>query len=273
VEPVVRLAHRPRLEGLDLLPDDGPFMLVGNHSAAMAAGELLSFAACYLEQQGPERPLAGMAHPFAFSLWPFSTFVRGMGAVPSTYQAAEETLQQGIPVLVFPGGDYEATRPLWRANQVMFAGRKGFVRIARKLSVPIVPLGIRGSHYSVPIVWRSRLLPWLAIVPRLLGIKRFPVTLLGATGAVAIGWLAGPRLGWPVAALLTWAWLASPLPLLPWVPSTIRMRVGTPISPQELFGNGGDDELDGAYDRVQTAVQQLVAALGQPTRNDQRVGP
>ena len=164
-------------------------------------------------------------------------------------------------MLVFPGGDYEATRPIWQAHTVMFAGRRGFLRIARRLQVPIVPMGIRGSHYSLPILWRSRTLAWLAVIPRLVGVKRFPMTLSGLLGALAIALFVGPSYGWVLALVLAWAWLASPLPLLPWVPSTIRLRIGTPIPPAELF-HDDDDELDRAYGRVESAVQQLVTSLG-----------
>jgi hypothetical protein len=30
-----------------------------------------------------------------------------IGALPSTYQAAEAALRAGVPVMVFPGGDHE----------------------------------------------------------------------------------------------------------------------------------------------------------------------
>ena len=81
--------------------------------------------------------------------------------------------------------------------------------------------------------------------------------MLGAAGVVAIVLVAGPRLAWWLTALLCWLWLASPLPLIPWVPSTIRMRIGKPISSAELFGEGEGD-LDGAYRKVEGAVQALV---------------
>jgi 1-acyl-sn-glycerol-3-phosphate acyltransferase len=55
-------------------------------------------------------------------------------------------------VLIFPGGDHEAFRPVWQAYRVDMANRKGFLRIARRAWVPIVPLGIRGSQFALPIL-------------------------------------------------------------------------------------------------------------------------
>ena len=202
--PVVKLAHRPELDGVDHLPD-GPFMLVANHSAI-----------------------------------------------------AEKALESGVSVLVFPGGDYEATRPIWQANQVCFAGRKGFLRIARAACVPIVPMGITGSVFTAPIVWRSRrVLAWLTLTPRLFGIRHMPVTVLGLLGALAL-LFGSAHLGWPLTLLLLWLWMGSPLALLPWIPSTIRMHIGKPIAHAELFAT---DDVDGAYERVEREVQALVTGV------------
>lgn len=259
VTPWARLMHRPTLAGIENLPADGAYLLVSNHSGGFAASELLSLAALWLERFGVGRRLAGLAHPFGFNFWPIAPMLRGLGAVPSTYEVAAKVLGEGIPIVIFPGGDLEATRPVWQAHRVDFGGRRGFLRIARAAGVPIVPMGIRGSHFSVPILWRSRhILPWLFVVPRLYGIKRFPLTLLGLAGAVVIVLLTA-GLPWPLRLALAWALFVTPIPFLPWVPSTIRMRIGEPIAAEELFPAGrGDEALADAYARVVGAVQRLV---------------
>lgn len=258
--PLLRLLHRPVLEGTEHLPA-GPFILVANHSGGLGGSEAFALAACWLERFGGARPLAGLAHPFGFSIWPISDFLRGLGAVPSTREWLHAALARGVPVLIFPGGDYEITRPFWEANRVQFGGRRGFLRAAREAGVPIVPMGIRGSAWVVPSLGRStRLLPNLLLVPRLLGLRRWPVTVLGVAGAAAIALWPG-ALGWPARLALCWGWLASPLPLLPWVPSTIRFRIGRPLAPEALFA-AGDPELDGAYRIVEGEVQALVDGLG-----------
>jgi 1-acyl-sn-glycerol-3-phosphate acyltransferase len=253
--PFVRAMFRPQIEGFSNLPD-GPFLLVANHSGALGIAEILTFATLYLDKFGTDRPLAGFAHPFGFRIWPLKLLMRGLGAIPSTYEAAEATLALGVPLLVFPGGDYEATRPIWLANKVDFCGRRGFLKMARKANVPIVPMGFRGSHYTAPIVWQSTwLLPYLFVAPRLLGIKRYPVTLLAVMlAAAAIVWL--PSLGlWRF--LVAFLALSSPLALLPWVPWTIRGRIGKPISYEELFPTLQDDALGDALSRVEDAVRVL----------------
>lgn len=262
LRPLVRALHRPTLAGLENLPAEGPFLLVSNHSAGIALSEIGSFIALWIERAGPERALAGFAHPLGLKIYPASVLMRHMGAVPSTYEGAADALSRGVPLLVFPGGDHESFRPIWDAHRVDFGGRRGFLRIARDAGVPIVPLGIRGSHFTVPILWRSRhVLPNALLLPRLLGMKRWPLTLFGAAGAAAL--LLGPTWSLPARALAAWAWLVSPLTCLPIVPATIRFRIGPALSPAELFGEASGeptDDLTAALAKVEAAVQAQVDA-------------
>lgn len=263
--PVVRLAHRPTLEGLASLPESGPYLLVANHSGGLGLAEIHCFASIWADTFRGERPLAGFAHPFGFHVWPLSRLLPGVGAIPSSYAAAEATLARGVPILVFPGGDHEVIRPIWQANCVDFGGRVGFLRIAHRAWIPIVPMGIRGSHYTVPVLARSKLLAFLAVWPRLVGIKRWPVTLLGLAGAVAIALLVPAA--WPWRLFLAWAWCASPFMLMPFVPWTIRIRIGEPIAPEVLFparGHVDDATLARALAVVERAVGERVTGRRAP---------
>lgn len=260
LRPFTRVMHRPTLEGLAHLPT-GPCLLVANHSAGIALSEIGSIMALWQDAHTPARPLAGFAHPLGLRIFPASALLRSVGAVPSTHAGADAALARGVSLLVFPGGDHEAMRPVWQAHRVDFGGRRGFLRIARRANVPIVPLGIRGSHFTVPILWRSRhLLPWALVLPRLIGIKRWPLTLVGAAGAAALLTLAPWTL--PVRALAAWAWLVSPLMCLPVVPATITLRIGPPLSPEALFeglpADADAEALGPALAKVEAAVQALV---------------
>ena len=255
--PVVRVMYRPTLEGAERLPREGAFMLVANHGASLGAADILSFAVMWLERFGVERPLAGFAHPFAFQVWPISVFMSQLGAIPSTFADGEATLADGVPILIFPGGDHEATRSSLGPQDVDFGGRVGFLKLARKAGVPIVPMGVRGSHMTAPVLFRSkRALAIAYVLPRLLGVKRYPFTVLAALGAIAIV-LALPQLGYARFAL-AFVFLASPLTLLPWVPWKLRARIGAPISPRELFGDTQDGDLSPALARVESEIRALI---------------
>lgn len=256
VGPAVRLLWRPTLTGTGNLPTDGPFLLVANHSAGTGLAEILSLACLWLDAFGTDRPLAGMALPTDFQVPGNRDLVRALGAIPSTREAAEQALGAGVPVLVFPGGDYEALRPIWQVNRVDFGGRVGFLRIARALRVPVLPLGIRGGHMTGPVLFRSRLLATLLVTPRLIGVKRWGISLFGAL--VAFGLLLLPLPLW-LRALLVFGWLGSPMSFPPWIPWTVRMRVGPALTPEALFGDDVSEEgLRSALTRVEAAVQAEV---------------
>ena len=272
VRVAVRLAHRPTLEGFDHLPRGAPYMLVANHSAGLGQAELASLVVLYTDavkargESLEDRPLAGFAHQFGFKVPLFGRLMRGLGAVPSTYEAAHDTLTRGVPLLVFPGGEYETLRPLWQAERVDFGGRKGFLRIARDAAVPIVPLGIRGSHYTAPVLLRAGWLATALVTPRLMGLKRWGISLFGALLAAAIA-LSSLAVGWKV--LLVWLCLQSPLVFVAWIPWTITMRIGPPIPAAELAAL----DLDAAYRRVEGAVQALVTGPGPLHLKDSRLKP
>ncbi len=162
-------------------------------------------------------------------------------------------------ILVFSGGDYESLSPVWRANQVDLGGRLGFLRIARAASVPIVPLGIRGGGFTAPLLLRSKLLATLLVAPRLLGTKRWALSVLGLVGAALIA-LYAPW-SWPVRAAIIVLWLGSTLVFLPWIPWALRFRIVAPLAPTDLFSGelGRTDEgLRVALGRVERAMQGLI---------------
>jgi 1-acyl-sn-glycerol-3-phosphate acyltransferase len=255
--PLVRLLFRPSLQGCEHLPE-GPFLVVANHSGG-GYSELSSLAWLWQQRFGDSRPVAAMAAPPVFLIPGGGMLLGSLGAVPATYRHAEAAFASGASVLVFPGGDFDCFRPIWQANKVDFNGRKGYLRLARKAGVPVVPLGIHGSHYTAPVLWRSRVLPWLLLLPRLLfGVKRLPVTVVGLIGAAAIVALAGPTIGTPLAVAAGLLWLTSPLAfMIPVVPWTITLRFGPALHPSELF-TAEDPELDAASERVLAEVQRLV---------------
>lgn len=240
---------RARILGLDTLPKDRPFLLVANHSGGLGLAELTCLASIYLENSSYENKLAGVAHHLGFRVPGLAHVHARLGSVPSTHDACQRALSQGVPLLVFPGGDHESFRPLWQAGRVDFGGRMGYARLAIEAGVPVVPMGIVGGAWTAPMLWRSTwLLPRLLVWPWLAGLKRWPLSLLGLIGAVGIATMTS--LGhwrWP----LMWAWLASPLPLTPWIPARLTMRVGGPIEP-------GSDARAFA-DRVEGELQRLVS--------------
>jgi 1-acyl-sn-glycerol-3-phosphate acyltransferase len=261
VTPLVRLLWPARLVGWERVPADRAALIVANHSGSGVV-DVFALAVALLERPGPLPRLTGMAHPAAFHLPIVGRFLRDVGAIPATYEHAQAALAQGVHVLVYPGGDHDAFRPVWQAADVDFAGRQGFLRLARRAGVPVVPLGYRGTAFSNPVLWRSGLLPRLALLPRLLGLKRLPILVPWLAGLAAILLTALPE--HPLAAaLLAWVWVSFFWVgmALPWVPWPVQMTIGEPIAPEDLFGTRDEAApLDAAYARVVTQVEAAVRA-------------
>jgi len=75
---------------------------------------------------------------------------------------------------VFPGGDEEVFRPWLRRNQIDLGGRMGFISLAIRERVPVVPMTIHGTHESTFVLTRGRTLAKLTGLHRL-RIKVFPL--------------------------------------------------------------------------------------------------
>ena len=84
--------------------------------------------------------------------------------------------------LVFPEGTKGTSKSYADRYQLRRFGRGGFVEIAMRAGVPIIPIAVIGSEEAMPIVFR---LPTLA---RALRVPYFPVTAnlltMGPIGAV-----------------------------------------------------------------------------------------
>lgn len=212
------------MEGVENLPEEGPYLLVGNHPPCLATSEFFSFAALWAHRFGDSKPIAAYTHVIAHRVWPLPWAFEQVGAIPSTYEAAHATIEAGVPIVLFPGGDHEALRPFWQSG-VDFNRREGFLKIARRYDIPIVPMAITGQ--SAPVLLRSRAFATTFVWPRLFGFKRWGITVLGAS--VAAGLFAWLPVAWPWRAFAAWMYVASPAQLLSWVPTRIRFRIGQPM--------------------------------------------
>ena len=255
---LIKWFFKPTIEGTEFLPKDRGCLVVANHSLP----DLFAFA--WLVSNIEELDgLTAMSHPVCYRVPFIKVLIKEIGLIPSTYSYAKLAFKKGLRVLVFPGGDYDVMRPFWQASRVDFNGRKGFLRVAKENWVPIVPMGVQGGHISMPILWRSKSLSWLVVFPRLLGIKRWCVTVLGLAGAILITVYLGSEISVGATVILLLLWLGGPLSFLFIIPSKIKYRMGPLIEPEELFGEKDSDnsdsiDYDQAYKKVIDAVQERV---------------
>jgi 1-acyl-sn-glycerol-3-phosphate acyltransferase len=231
--------YHGRVEGFAKLPK-GPFMLVGMHGGGpmnVLADNLVLMTSWY-EYTQCARPLYVMTHHIAFHLGPIGRFMARYGAIDGNMRAAHAVLEAGHGFCVFPGGEEDMARPFWSRNQVNFRGHTGFARVALETGVPIYPLAEYGGHEVEMVLAPGRKLAHALHLPRLVGLKTFPI-------ALTIPW--GLTIGY--------------LPYIP-LPARIVQRIGKPLR----FTPSAQERADPQYlahvrDTVQAAVQKLTNKL------------
>jgi len=208
--PVARAINRHylrlRVRGLANIPA-GAALFAANHNGGIAGPDLVCTMGTLWEALGPDAPFYALAHDFAMRTFaPLGNFVRKLGALRASPENAEHALQSGAKVLVYPGGDLDAYRHFRDRDRVILGTRTGFVRVAQRSGVPIVPIVAHGAHRSAYIFDDGA---WLARAIGFQGwgrLSRFPLAL-----ALPYGLAAGPY-----------------LPYLP-LPFSIRLHILPPV--------------------------------------------
>src|SRR5262249_53009979 len=78
-----------------------------------------------------------------------------IGAIPADPEIAYEALEREYSLLVYPGGEKESFRPYKERKKIDFYQRKGFIRLALRAKVPLVPIVSVGAHESYVILNRG----------------------------------------------------------------------------------------------------------------------
>jgi 1-acyl-sn-glycerol-3-phosphate acyltransferase len=167
-EPLYENWFRAEWEGLEKIPKDGGALLVANHAAAIPSDAPVIMHGIEKEL---ERPVYGLAEhlfkalPFVGTMW---SRVGGVAAHPeNAYRLLRE--QQQL-VLVFPEGTKGTGKTYDERYQLRRFGRGGFVEIAMRAGVPIVPIAVVGAEESMPILFK------IPALSKALGIPYAPVT-------------------------------------------------------------------------------------------------
>jgi 1-acyl-sn-glycerol-3-phosphate acyltransferase len=229
------LWYRGEVRGLGNIPDTGPVLLVGNHSGGNMTPDTLVFTLAFSTYFGVERAFFQLAHNLVLSM-PGLAWLRKFGTVAASPSNARQALDSGAALLVYPGGDYDVHRPVWRRNQIDFGGRKGFIRLAIEQDVPIVPVVSIGGHETALFLTRGERLAKLLALDRLFRLKVLPISI-----AVPWGLNVGDMLGH--------------IPL----PAKITIETLPPINLRAEFGE--DPDPSEVYDHLTRVMQDTLDAL------------
>lgn len=228
---------RMEMDGWENLPEP-PVLLVGIHSGAPFVWDAWTVGVQWWRRFGQDRPLHGTAHDALMAIPVIGRYFRAMGVLPAAPDSIATALAEGRDVAVWPGGEVDSLRPWYERDRANLAGRKGFVKMAIRAGVPIVPIATVGGADAMPVLFRGDRVSRALKLDKLLRIKVFPL-------AISLPWGIAP----------------AALPQLP-LPAKIRTRF-MPAVELETDPERADDEqyVQRKYAEVQDSIQRGMDAL------------
>ncbi len=167
-EPIYSKWFRAQWEGLEKIPTDGGALLVANHAGAIPSDAPVIMHGIEKEL---DRPVYGLADYFFRTVPVIGTLWARAGGVSARPANAYRLLkEQRQLALVFPEGTKGPSKSFTDRYQLRRFGRGGFVEIAMRAGVPVIPIAVVGSEEAMPVIMR---LPTLA---KALGVPYFPIT-------------------------------------------------------------------------------------------------
>jgi len=178
--PLYEKWFRVEWEGLEKIPTEGGALIVANHAAAIPSDAPAIMHGIETEL---ERPVYGLADQYFKRLPVVGTMWSRTGGVVAHPDNAYRLLrEQQKLVLVFPEGSKGPGKTYNERYRLRRFGRGGFVEIAMRAGVPIVPIAVVGAEESMPILFK------VPALSKALGLPYAPITanmlLLGPLGLV-----------------------------------------------------------------------------------------
>ncbi|GEM_PF-598926 len=228
-DPIYRRWFRVEWEGLEKIPPGGA-LLVANHAAAIPSDAPVIMHGIETELN---RPVYGLADDFFRTIPVVGTLWNRLGGLPAHPDNAYRLLrEQDQLVLVFPEGTKGPSKTYNERYQLRRFGRGGFVEIAMRAGVPVIPIAVVGAEESMPTLFR------IPSVARALGVPYLPVT----------------------ANML----LAGPLGLVSYFPSKFKLKVLDPVyfdvpADRERYSRSRVmDESEAIRDHIQAALYKML---------------
>ncbi|MFB6350832.1 MAG: 1-acyl-sn-glycerol-3-phosphate acyltransferase [Bradymonadaceae bacterium] len=239
VRRVARPYHRAEITGLERIPE-GPALYVGNHNGALLSIDTFLALSEVVLERGMEAMPYALAHSVIIRMPVMNQILVPLGAVEASWANAERVLEAGHKVLVYPGGEIEAMRPFSERHQVKFSGRRGWIRLALRSDVPIVPVAAAGAHATLIILDDQ---PRLA---RMLGLDELMRTHV-----------------WPLTFSIPWGLTFGPPP--PHIPLPVKIAIEflEPMTFDRVGPEAAEDEayVDTCAYRVEAKIQHTVDRL------------
>jgi 1-acyl-sn-glycerol-3-phosphate acyltransferase len=240
--PLMDYWFRMEIEGWENIPEP-PVLLLGIHSGAPFVWDAWTIGAQWWRHFGETRKLHGTAHDALMATPGFGWYFRKMGVLPAAPDSITAALAAGHDVALWPGGEVDSLRPWVKRDEAILAGRTGFIRLAIRSGVPIVPISTVGGPDSMPVLATGRRLATTLQLDRVARLKMFPI-------AIQAPWGLSPAL----------------LPEIP-LPTKIRTAFQPPIEFERDPARAEDEDyVERMYEEVRASIQDGMDALARRRR-------
>jgi 1-acyl-sn-glycerol-3-phosphate acyltransferase len=146
--PAYERWFRVELDGLEHLPQVGGALLVANHAGALPVDAALVMHGI---EAATGRPVYGLHHWMLREIPYLGTFLARNGGVVANPANAQRLLaDEGQLALVFPEGTKGTTKPYSQRYRLQRFGRGGFIEVAMRAGVPVLPVAITGTEETMP---------------------------------------------------------------------------------------------------------------------------
>lgn len=240
--PLMDYWFRMEVEGWDQLPEP-PALLIGIHSGGPFPWDAWTVGVQWWRHFGRTRPLHGTAHDALMATPLVGAYFREMGCLPAAPDSITAALAAGRDVALWPGGERDSLRSWRKRDEAILAGRTGFLKLAIRSGVPIVPIATVGGPDAMPVIATGRSIAHALRLDKIARLKMFPI-------AIQAPWGLSPAL----------------LPEVPF-PTKIRTAFEEPIELDHDPERAEDDDyIRDRYEAVQASIQAGMDRLARRRR-------
>lgn len=239
----------PVVRGLERIPR-GAGLYVANHNGGVLFPDVYIVASAIFRARGLIDTPYALAHDLAIRPRYLNELFAPLGAVRAAPENAHRLFEAGHKVLVYPGGDVENLRPFRDRDRIVFGERRGYVRLAIREGVPIIPVVSSGAHSSMLVLDDGGRIARLLGADKLLRVKVCPVVLSFPWGLT----------------------IGLPPPYLP-IPTRIYTEVLEPIHFEKTgpAAAADSDYVEQCHLRVIDAMQVVMTRLAKERHADKRL--
>lgn len=244
LEPMLERWFEPEVRGLERVPR-GAALYVGNHNGGICSADTFVVGAALHRAHGMDALPYGLAHQWILR-WPLlHQILVPLGAVRACHENAHRAFARGHKVLVYPGGDLDSMRPSRLRDRIVFGPRRGYIKLALREGVPIVPIVAAGAHDTFVVLDDGR---WLAQALGLHRLFRLDV--------------------WPITLTIPWGLTVGVTPPYFPLPTKMLIEVMEPIAFERSGAAAAADAayVDACHRRVHGAMERTLERLARERR-------